>query len=160
MKWPSIPPEIETARHTSETGWMGSGSPLAKPWITNMAAHGRRLKIAGESLLTHPIDDQIGSQRIRQPLRFSDKILPGILDHRVGARSARRPGLLLGRNSTDDARSKMLGPLHEQQTQPAGCCVNQHCVARFGQVVFMDEIVRGHPLMRKRRALLKRKIAR
>src|SRR5262245_23358317 len=52
----------------------------------------------------------------------------------------------------------MLGPLHEQQTQPAGCCVNQHCVTGFGQVVSMDEIVRGHPLMRKRRALLKRKI--
>jgi hypothetical protein len=34
MKWPSIPPEIEIVRQISETGWMGSGSLLAKPWIT------------------------------------------------------------------------------------------------------------------------------
>ena len=34
VKWPSIPPEIEIARQSSETGWMRSGSPSAKPWIT------------------------------------------------------------------------------------------------------------------------------
>jgi hypothetical protein len=123
-----------------------------------MAAHGSRLKVAGEGRLAHPIEDQISPPPVRQPLRFSHKILPGIQDHFVGARCARRLGLRFGRDGTDDARSKMLGPLHEQQTQPACRCVNQHCVAGFGQVVFMDEIVGGHPLLRKRRALLKRKI--
>ena len=37
--------------------------------------------------------------------------------------------------------------------------MNQHCVAGFERAVFMDEIVGGHPLVRKRRTLLKRKIA-
>ena len=64
-----------------------------------MGTHGRRLKVAGEGPLAHPIDDQISSQPIRQSLRFSHKILPGILDYFVGARSARRLGLLFGRDS-------------------------------------------------------------
>jgi hypothetical protein len=57
----------------------------------HIAAHGSRLKIAGEGSLAYPIDDQISSQPMCQPLRFSDKILPGIQDHFVGARDSLVP---------------------------------------------------------------------
>src|SRR5215510_16194770 len=106
-----------------------------------MAAHGNRLEIAGESWLALPVDNQISSQAIRQPLRFSHKILPDIQDHLVRTRCTRGLSLFFGRDSTDDTRSEMLGPLHEQQTQPACRSMNQHCVAGFERAVFMDKIV-------------------
>src|SRR5215471_13271441 len=159
MKWPSIPPEIETARQINESGWMGSGSPLAKPWITTWPRTAAASRLPVKVLL--PTPSRIRSAPSPSVSRFvsATKSLPGIQDHLGGARCARRPGLLFGRDGTDDARSKMLGPLHEQQTQPTCRCVNQYRVPGFGQVVFMDEIMGGHPLMRKRCALLKRKIA-
>src|SRR5262245_31033321 len=54
---------------------------------------------------------------------------------------------------------RCVAPLHEQQTQPTCRCVNQYRVPGFERAVFMDEIMGGHPLVRKRCALLKRKIA-
>src|SRR5260370_29617585 len=130
------------------------GKPASEPVEQNVTADRGRAKNFRKRTFAHPVDDQINPTSGSDASRLGDKVLFSIDNNVVGTSLVDDILFCFFGNSSEDSRTEMLGPLHQQQTSSSCCCVDKHRIPRPHRPEVMKKVMRGETLHRQSRAFL------
>ena len=115
-----------------------------------MTAHGQRREILLRSVLTEPIEDDVGATAAARLPRLRCEGIASGHDRMLAAVGPRELGLGFARHGANDAGAKRLGPLAEEQPDAPGRRVHQDGVAGLDTVRAMQKVFGGHTLQHER----------
>src|SRR5205807_3870319 len=99
-----------------------------------VTAHGQRREILLRSVLTEPIEDDVGATAAARLPRLRCEGIASGYDRMLAAVGPRELGLGFARHGANDAGAKRLGPLAEEQPDAPGRRVHQDGVAGLDTV--------------------------
>ena len=102
---------------------------------------------AGSDAIECQVDAASVGQR---PQLVEERVVPPVVNDRIGSPRSHNARLGIRGHGADNPCSEMLEPLDEKLTDPAGCRVDQHTVARPDLPVLADKVLCSEGLEQQR----------